>query len=111
MLSALQVVTFCLGLTSLILAARFLWFFYHSTHHLSRTMRLLLIEQIVTASGTLIFSSSSLYSTLTGVPPAHWNTISPEVAVIIRVVMFLCMIQSTTSLSLSILKVVEDQEK
>jgi len=110
MLPSLQIVTFCLGLVSLGLALKFMCFFFHSSHHLSQTMRLLLFEQIVTSTGTLIFSSSSMYSTLTGLPPTQWNAMSPEFAIAIRIAMFLCMIQSTTALSMSILKVVDQQE-
>ena len=111
MLNALQVITFCMGATSFGLAVRFYLFFVRSNHHLSRTMRFFLVEQIVTSLGTLAFSTNSLAATLTGVPESEWNNVTPELAIAIRVAMFGAMIQSTTALSLSVMRVVADNEK
>lgn len=109
-LGMLQAFTFALGLISLALSVRFYVFFSGSRHHLSRTMRFFLTEQLVTTCGTLYFSWNSLCGTIRGLPADQWNTLDPTLAITIRVVMFAAMIQSTASLSWSVLRVLRDSE-
>lgn len=112
LLSAFQYAVFLCGVVSLSLAIRFAVFFSSSNHHLSKTMMRFLVEQIVSSLGTLLFSISSLMATITGMPEEMWNATPPLVAITIRMVMFAAMIESTSSLSMSIQRVVtSDSER
>ena len=111
LLFAFQVFTFGLGVTAVVLAVRHMLFFRRSGHHLSRSMIAMLVEQVVSALGTMAFSANSLLATLMELPPDEWNSIPPVVAIVIRDVMFGAMIHSTTRLSVSVQKVLHDPNR
>ena len=96
---------------AVVLAVRHMLFFRRSGHHLSRSMIAMLVEQVVSALGTMAFSANSLLATLMELPPDEWNSIPPVVAIVIRDVMFGAMIHSTTRLSVSVQKVLHDPNR
>ena len=110
MLFFLQVTTFAIGLLALGLAIRHMVFFRRSSHHLSKSMIGMLVEQVVSASGTMLFSCNSLLATIMNVPADQWNNIPPLVAIVIRIAMFGAMVHSTVRLSMSVQKVLNDDK-
>ena len=106
-LSILQVVVFLMGLLSLGLSISYLVYFLRvEKRHIARSMVFLMLEQIMSATGTMIFSANSLWCSLMGCDAALWNTMDPAVAISIRMCMFAAMIHSTVHLTVSIKKVI-----
>lgn len=108
----LQWVIFGMGVAAVTLSFYFIKFFSKAGKHrsLSLAMQLFLLEQVVSAAGVLIFSVSSLSSTLAGVEPELWNTTHPLMAIAIRAAMFSAMLTSTTKLSIEIKKLTTESD-
>lgn len=109
-LVCLQVLIFSMGVTSIVLAITYAWFFHHSRHHVAGAMKAMLIEQITSSAGTLYFSANSLLATIMGVPEDQWNTIDPTVAIVVRVLMFGMMIHATSRMSVSVRRVLHEHD-
>ena len=105
-LSFWQVVVFALGVVAIIQAITFLRFFKRSKRSLSFAMQSFLVEQVVSAIGTMLFAINSLVGTLTGESMSTWNNLDPTLAICIRAAMFLAMIHATATLSVEIHKIV-----
>jgi hypothetical protein len=110
LLSIGQVLVFALGAKAVIQAATFLRFFRRSEKPLSWAMQTFLIEQVVSATGTMLFAVNSLVGTLSGEESGLWNTLDPTVAITIRAVMFLAMIHATQTLSVQVHRIMSERE-
>ena len=112
---ALQFVIFALGCLAVLLSGYYISFFssYRKRKNagLRLTMQLFLGEQIITSVGTLIFSYSSLVAAVGGQDYLRWNNVTPEVATIIRAMMFGAMLLSTLKLSVEVRKIIAEQER
>lgn len=102
MLLVLQVVVFLMGFISLTLSINYMMFFLRVEKKVGRSMVFLMLEQIVSAVGTLMFSMNSLWLAFGGHPGTAWNTMDPLIAISIRMAMFGAMIHSNIHLTLSI---------
>lgn len=110
-LSIGQVLVFALGAVAIVQAVNFLRFFRRSKRSLSFAMQTFLVEQVVSATGTMLFAINSLVGTATGENMSTWNNLDPSVAIVIRAVMFLAMIHATATLSIEVHKIVSDMER
>ena len=104
-LNILQVIVLFIGLIAIFQAVKHVVFFFKGGHSISRAMVWLLLEQTITATGTVMFSANSLIHTMMGVDPSEWNNIPPSVAIVLRTVMFTAMIHSTNRISDEIKKI------
>ena len=109
MLNALQIFTAFAGLLAIALAVKYIWFFHGSGREVGRSMVFMLIEQVVTATCTFVFSLNSLATSLLGMPPSTWNSIDPMAAIVLRLIMFGAMIHSTLHLSRSVRNIIEKE--
>ena len=57
----------------------------------------------------MLFSINSLIGTIQGEHHSEWNNINPELAILIRAIMFGFMIHATTSMSYEVKKIIEEQ--
>lgn len=105
-----QILIASMGFIAVGLAIRFIIFFRRSTKPLSYAMQAFLWEQTVSASCTLIFASSSLYAAVTGLPEETWNRIPPNIADLLRTLMFGVMIYSTTKLSNEVRRIIDEED-
>lgn len=110
-LSIGQVLVFALGAVAIVQAVNFLRFFKRSKRSLSFAMQTFLVEQVVSATGTMLFAINSLVGTVTGESVSTWNNLDPSVAIVIRAVMFTAMIHATATLSIEVHKIVSDMER
>lgn len=108
MLYYLQIVVFLMGLLSLFLSINYLVFFLTINKHVGRSMVFLMCEQIVSATGTLMFSMNSLWLALSGNPLTEWNIVNPTIAIVIRMTMFAAMIHANVHLTYTIRSVLAE---
>jgi len=106
-----QLAVFLLGCRAIHQAGNFIIFFRASKRSLSFAMQKFLVEQIVSAVGTMLFSINSLIGTIQGEDHTEWNNIDPRLAILIRAIMFGFMIHATTSMSYEVKKIIEEQRR
>lgn len=108
---AAQWVIFVMGILAVALSAYYIKFFRNARQRnkLAFVMQLFLAEQIITSTGTLLFSINSLWLSTTGGEFALWNSISPSYAILIRAVMFGAMLLSTAKLSIEVARIARQE--
>ena len=89
MLEILQILTVCLGFFTTILSGYLAYRFFVVKHELSTPLALMLSAEGIAGLVTVLFSLNSMLHTIEGVDPALWNTLSPEIAIAFRWILFL----------------------
>jgi hypothetical protein len=89
MLELLQVATVILGATTTLLSLYLAHKFYRVKHELSSPLAFMLGAEFVAGLVTVLFSINSMLHTIEGVDPALWNTLSPELAIVMRWFLFI----------------------
>ena len=107
-----QFLIFGMGIVAVSLSIYFIRFFskVRKNRSISTAMQLFLMEQIVTAACTLIFSASSLARTIFGTDFQMWNSMDPRIAIGLRFLMFLFMILSTLKLAYEVRRISLNKE-
>ncbi len=106
----LQIIVFGMGVLSLYLSVNYLAYFWKVDRAIGRSMVFLMVEQVVSASGTLVFSINSMHGALSGEHEHDWNSIDPKLAIVLRILMFVAMIHSNVHLTISIKSILSSED-
>jgi hypothetical protein len=104
-LEVLQVVTVVLGIATTSFSIVLAYKFYVVKHDLGKHISYDVLAQGIAGLVTVLFSLNSMFNSVSGEDPIFWNTLSPEIAIIFRWVLFLTLMATTLNLFYRVLKI------